>query len=109
MRDQDANKAKALLVLKERLFQIQFDKHQDEIRVKRQGQLGSMDRSDKIRTFNFPQDRVTDHRINKTEFGLEKFFSGQLIDEFIQEYQEKEQSQRIELLVQEEKLKKSII
>jgi peptide chain release factor 1 len=42
-----------------------------------------MDRSDKIRTFNFPQDRVTDHRINKTEFGLEKFFSGQLIDEFI--------------------------
>ena len=104
-KSQEANKMRALEVMKERLFQVHFDKYMEELRVKRQGQLGSMDRSDKIRTYNFPQDRITDHRINKTEFGLDGFFSGGLIDDFIDEYKERENAQRIELLIQEEKIK----
>lgn len=90
MRDQESNKQRALQVIRERLFQIHFDKHMEAIRVKRQGQLGSMDRSDKIRTYNFPQDRITDHRTNKTEYGIEQFMNGNLVDDFIDEYQQKE-------------------
>ena len=58
-KDQDANKRRALEAIKERLFKIEFDKFMADLRVKRKGQMGSMDRSDKIRTYNFPQDRIT--------------------------------------------------
>lgn len=58
-KDQDANKQRAYETIKERLFQIEFDKYMTELRVKRKGQMGSMDRSDKIRTYNFPQDRIS--------------------------------------------------
>lgn len=81
-KSQHKNKAKALKVLKSRLFDIKLREQQDEIAANRRGQVGSGDRSEKIRTYNFPQNRVTDHRIGKTLHRLAEFLDGDL-DEMI--------------------------
>lgn len=74
--------------MKQKLFEIEFDKHKQEQRERRGAQVGGGDRSDKIRTYNFPQDRMTDHRIGHTVFGIEKLGSGDIFDEFIDLYLE---------------------
>ena len=76
------NKAKALKVLRSRLLEKEISKQQEEISNKRKLIVGSGDRSAKIRTYNFPQSRVTDHRINKTSYNLDNVLVGE-IDEFI--------------------------
>ena len=81
-RSQSQNKESAMKVLKSRILA-----HQEEIRMKelsdsRKSQIGSGDRSEKIRTYNFPQNRVTDHRINLTSHNLDKILDGE-IEEFI--------------------------
>jgi peptide chain release factor 1 len=76
------NKDKALKILKARLYEIEQQKQQDEIAENRKSQGGSGDRSERIRTYNFPQGRVTDHRINLTLYKLEDVLDGD-IDEFI--------------------------
>ncbi|MDP8268447.1 MAG: peptide chain release factor 1 [Candidatus Tenebribacter davisii] len=76
------NKNKALKVLRSRLYDAELAKHEAEISAKRKSQVGSGDRSAKIRTYNFPQSRVTDHRINLTSFRLNNILLGEL-DEFI--------------------------
>jgi len=76
------NKNKAFKVLRSRLYDFEIAKHEADISAKRKSQVGSGDRSAKIRTYNFPQSRVTDHRINLTSFRLNDILLGEL-DEFI--------------------------
>ena len=81
-RSQLRNKTKAMAVLRARLLEIEREKQENEMGEKRRSQLGTGDRSEKIRTYNFPQDRVTDHRIGLTLHNIEKILEGAL-DELI--------------------------
>jgi peptide chain release factor 1 len=72
------NKEKALKVLKARLFDMENEKQKSQIAEERKSQVGTGDRSERIRTYNFPQGRVTDHRIGMTVYRLEAFLDGDL-------------------------------
>ncbi|SKA75854.1 bacterial peptide chain release factor 1 (bRF-1) [Caloramator quimbayensis] len=76
------NKEKAMKVLKARLYEMELEKQKSEIAQERKSQVGSGDRSERIRTYNFPQGRVTDHRIGMTLYRLEAFLDGDM-DEII--------------------------
>lgn len=82
-KSQIKNKAKALKVLRSRLLDAEISRQEAEIASSRKAQVSTGDRSAKIRTYNFPQSRVTDHRINLTSYNLDGFLAGN-IDEFIQ-------------------------
>lgn len=89
-KSQHKNKAKALKVLKSRLYDLKMQEQQEEIAANRRGQVGSGDRSEKIRTYNFPQNRVTDHRIGKTLHKLGLIMDGdldELIDALVTHYE----------------------
>ena len=75
-KSQIKNRAKALKVLRSRLYDLEMQKQQDAIAKERRGQVGSGDRSEKIRTYNFPQSRITDHRINFTTHQLTSVLDG---------------------------------
>jgi peptide chain release factor 1 len=79
-RSQLKNKARALKVLKSRLLDLEIKKQQDDIRDERRGMVGAGERSEKIRTYNFPQNRVTDHRIGLTLHKLDRVIDGDLDD-----------------------------
>ena len=81
-KDQHKNKDKAFKVLKARLYDMELQKQQDEIAGQRRSQVGSGDRSERIRTYNFQQGRVSDHRIGMTIYRLEGFLDGD-IDEIV--------------------------
>ncbi|HPY96816.1 MAG TPA: peptide chain release factor 1 [Candidatus Cloacimonadota bacterium] len=81
-KSQHKNKAKALTILKSRLLDAEISKQEAEISQSRKSQVGTGDRSAKIRTYNFPQSRITDHRINLTSYRLSGILDGEL-DEFI--------------------------
>ena len=81
-RSQYKNKDKALKVLKSRLLKEKQDKQASEIAENRKMQVGTGDRSERIRTYNYPQGRVTDHRIGLTLYKLEEILNGSL-DEVI--------------------------
>ena len=82
-KSQHKNKAKAMIVLKTRLYDHERKKQTDEIADKRKSQIGSGDRSERIRTYNFPQGRVTDHRINLTLYKLDEILNAVGLDEVI--------------------------
>jgi peptide chain release factor 1 len=75
-KSQHKNKAKALKVLRARLYDMEYQKREQERASARKGQIGSGDRSERIRTYNFPQGRVTDHRINMTSYNLDEVMEG---------------------------------
>jgi len=77
-KSQHKNKAKALKVLRARLLDLKAQEQQDEISANRRDQVGSGDRSERIRTYNFPQGRITDHRIGLTLYRLEEVLQGEL-------------------------------
>jgi len=81
-KSQIKNKAKAMRVLRSRLYDLEESKKQAERAQNRKSQVGSGDRSERIRTYNFPQNRVTDHRINLTLYKLDSVMQGSL-DELI--------------------------
>ena len=91
------NKLKAMRILRTRLYEIEEQKRQDALGSARRSQIGSGDRSEKIRTYNFPQNRVTDHRINKTVYQLETVMNGDL-DEFIEELSSFDQAERLQAM-----------
>jgi len=89
-RSQHKNRAKALALLQARILDIEVNKQQQEQSESRRLQVGSGDRSERIRTYNFPQGRMTDHRINLTLYKLDELMQGALsevIDPLIAEHQ----------------------
>ncbi len=82
-RSQHRNRHKAMAVLRARVFDMQRQKLDSERAADRKSQVGSGDRSERIRTYNFPQGRLTDHRINLTLYKLEKVMTGEALDEVI--------------------------
>ena len=83
-RSQHKNKAKALKMLRAKLYDVQRSKLDAERAADRRGQIGSGDRSERIRTYNFPQGRVTDHRINLTLYKLPQVMEGVALNEMIE-------------------------
>ena len=96
-RSQLQNKMRAMSVLKARLYEIEEEKKQAEESATRRSQIGSGERSEKIRTYNFPQSRVTDHRINLSSYNLSGVLDGD-IDEFIDELTLVDESERLALV-----------
>ncbi len=82
-RSQHRNKAKAMDVLRSRLFDLERNRLDSERAADRKAQVGSGDRSERIRTYNFPQGRVSDHRINLTLYKIDKVMEGEALDEIL--------------------------
>ncbi len=95
-KSQHKNKAKALKILRSRVYEAEKRKRDQERSDNRRNQIGTGDRSERIRTYNFPQGRVTDHRINLTLHKLDEFLSGEIHDEMNQELRLKEQNLKLE-------------
>ena len=94
-RSQFKNKEKALSVLRSRLLAAEIARQQKEITDERRSQVGSGDRSERVRTYNFPQGRVTDHRIGLTSYNLDQILDGDLI-EFMEALVQEEQARKLE-------------
>ena len=97
-KSQHKNKAKALKILRSRVYEAEKRKKDQERSSNRRSQIGTGDRSERIRTYNFPQGRVTDHRINLTLHKLDEFLSGEIHEEMSQELRLKEQNLKLENL-----------
>ena len=82
-RSQHRNRAKALALLRARLYDLERQKQDAARAAERRGQVGTGDRSERIRTYNFPQGRVTDHRINLTLYKLPQVIAGEALGEII--------------------------
>jgi peptide chain release factor 1 len=92
-KSQIKNREKGMRVLRSRLYEMERQKQQDELAAERKSQVGTGDRSEKIRTYNFPQNRLTDHRIGLTLHQLDMVMNGQLqpiVDALITHYQEEQ-------------------
>ena len=94
-KSQIRNKEKGLKILRSRIYELERQKKEDERSKDRKSKIGTGDRSERIRTYNFPQGRVTDHRINLTLHKLDEFLEGEVFDEIVE---------NLNLHAQEEKL-----
>ena len=99
-KSQHKNKAKALKILRSRVYEAEKRKKDQERSTNRRSQIGTGDRSERIRTYNFPQGRVTDHRINLTLHKLDEFLSGEIHEEMNQELRLKDQNLKLQNLKQ---------
>ncbi|HTX78486.1 MAG TPA: peptide chain release factor 1 [Longilinea sp.] len=93
-RSQLQNRLRAMSILRARLYDIEQQKRQDELEAARRSQVGTGERSEKIRTYNFPQSRVTDHRINISNFNIAAIMEGDL-DGFIDELSLRDETERL--------------
>jgi peptide chain release factor 1 len=93
-RSQLQNKLRAMSILRARLYDMEILKRQGDLEVTRRSQVGSGERSEKIRTYNFPQSRVTDHRINVSSFNMAAVLDGE-IDQFIDELSMRDEAERL--------------
>ena len=94
-RSQLKNKTKAMTVLRSRLLERELRERQEQTSAERRSQVGSGERSEKVRTYNFPQDRLTDHRIGLTVHGLQAILDGQ-IDEIVEALRQDEQTRLLQ-------------
>jgi len=94
-KSQHKNRAKAMKILRARLYDAERARVESERAAARKGQVGSGDRSERIRTYNFPQGRVTDHRINLTLYKLDRVMAGEALDEVIDALVSEDQAQRL--------------
>jgi peptide chain release factor 1 len=93
-RSQLQNRMRAMSILRARLYEIEEEKRRQEVEEARRSQVGSGERSEKIRTYNYPQSRVTDHRINLSNYNLPIVMEGN-IDEFIEELATRDEAERL--------------
>lgn len=93
-RSQLQNRIRAMSILRAKLYEIEHEKQRQEVEETRRSQVGMGERSEKIRTYNYPQSRVTDHRINVSNYNLAGFMEG-AIDEFIDELILRDESERL--------------
>ncbi len=93
-RSQLQNKLRALSILRARLYELEQERRQAELEADRRSQVGTGERSEKIRTYNYPQNRVTDHRIGLSNYNLPAVMDGG-IDEFIEELSTREEAERL--------------
>ena len=93
-RSQTQNRLRAMSILRARLYELMQDRQNAEVSAEKRGQIGSGDRSEKIRTYNFPQNRVSDHRINVDLYRLQMVLDGD-IDDFINELSTREQAEKL--------------
>jgi peptide chain release factor 1 len=93
-RSQLQNRMRAMSILRARLYEIEEQKRREEIDSTRRSQVGTAERSEKIRTYNFPQSRVTDHRVNLSSYNIQDVLDGNL-DEFIDELATRDEAERL--------------
>ena len=93
-RSQLQNKLRALSILRARLYEMEVEKRQAELEADRHSQVGTGERSEKIRTYNYPQNRVTDHRVGLSNYNLPAVMDGE-IDEFIDELSTRDEADRL--------------
>jgi peptide chain release factor 1 len=93
-RSQLQNRLRAMSILRARLYEIEEEKRRSEIDEDRRSQVGTGERSEKIRTYNYPQSRITDHRINHSSYNLSAVMEG-YIDEFIDELSTRNEAERL--------------
>ncbi len=94
-KSQHKNRAKAMTILRARIYEAERQAQHAERSQARRDQVGSGDRSERVRTYNFPQGRVTDHRINLTLYKLDKFLNGEAVDEVVEALIADEQARRL--------------
>lgn len=94
-KSQHKNRAKGMRIMRARLYEQKRAVQAEERAAARRSQVGSGDRSERVRTYNFPQGRITDHRINVSEFDMEKMLRGELLDPFIDALLSNDQARRL--------------
>ena len=94
-KSQHKNRAKAMRVMRTRLYELERQQQHDARAAGRRSQIGSGDRSERIRTYNFPQGRITDHRIGLTLHKLEKVLNGEALDEVVDALTTEDQATRL--------------
>ena len=101
-KSQHKNRAKAMKILRARIYEQERAAVDAERAAKRRSQIGSGDRSERIRTYNFPQGRVTDHRINLTLYKLDKILAGEALDELVDALTAEDEAARLAALADQD-------